>query len=112
MIFATYDPIKENPINSALYHEYFGPKLSSHLCPSRRCHAPNSATSRRNWIPGGAWGDQGEAAGGLGWAGAPSEDSLTVAELEEEGHPVTRTALVAAAAQDLARWVLRPTPPP
>jgi hypothetical protein len=37
-----------------------------------------------------------EVAAGLGRAGALSEDALTVAELEEEGHPVARTAPLAA----------------
>jgi hypothetical protein len=45
------------------------------------------ATARCNWSQGGAWGDQGEAARGLGRAGALSEDALTIAELEEEGTP-------------------------
>jgi hypothetical protein len=58
-----------------------------------------AAAARRNWSLRGAWGDQGEAAGGLG-ARAPSEDALTVAQLEEEGHPIARTASVVAA-QDL-----------
>jgi hypothetical protein len=70
------------------------------------------ATALRNWSPRGAWGDQGEAAGGLEQAGVPSEDAHTIAELEEEGHPIARTAPVAAATQDPPRRVHRPAPPP
>jgi hypothetical protein len=39
------------------------------------------------------------------------EDALTIAELEEEGHPVARTAPVTAAAHDPPRSVRRPAPP-
>jgi hypothetical protein len=48
----------------------------------------------------GVRGDQGEATRGLGRAGAPSEDALTIAELEEEGHPIVHTAPVTAATQE------------
>jgi hypothetical protein len=104
--------LSKTPINSALYRVYFGPKLGHRLCPSRRCRAPISTAAHHNWSLGGAWGNQGEAASGLGWARAPPEDTLTVAELEEEGHPVARTALVAVAAQVPLRWVRRPAPLP
>jgi hypothetical protein len=56
--------------------------------------------ARHNWSLGGAWGDQGEATHSLGRAGAPPKDALTVVELEEEGHPVTRTAPITAAVQE------------
>jgi hypothetical protein len=81
----------------------FAPKLSRCPCPSCRCHAPISVTARRNGSLGGARGDQGEVARGLGQAGAPLEDALIVVELEEEGHPITHTAPVTVAAEDPLR---------
>jgi hypothetical protein len=56
--------------------------------------------ARHNWSLGGAWGDQGEAARGLGQAKTPPKDALTIAELEEEGHHIVRTAPVTAATQE------------
>jgi hypothetical protein len=56
--------------------------------------------ARANSSPRGVRGDQGEAARGLGRAGAPSKDGLTIVELEEEGHPIVRTAPVTTTAQE------------
>jgi hypothetical protein len=67
-------------MNSALYRTYCGPKLSRRLCPSHCCCASISVAPHHNWSLGGASGDQGEATCGLGRAGAPSEDALTIAE--------------------------------
>jgi hypothetical protein len=57
-------------------------------------------TARANPSPRGVRGDQGDAARGLGRAGAPSEDALTVVELVEEGPHIKRTTPVTAATQE------------
>jgi hypothetical protein len=56
--------------------------------------------ARANSSPSGVRGDQGEAARGLGRAGAPLEDTLTVGKIEEEGHPVVHSARVTATTQE------------
>jgi hypothetical protein len=42
------NPIQKTFINSALYHAYFGPKLSCRISTSRRFCAMISATAPRN----------------------------------------------------------------
>jgi hypothetical protein len=82
------------------------PPLARVLLMNRRSHQTLAAVvhhqfiiARANPSPRGVRGDQGEAARGLGRAGAPLEDALTVVELEEKGHPVARTAPITAVAQ-------------
>jgi hypothetical protein len=83
------------------------PPLARVLLMNRRSHQTLAAVvhhqfiiARANPSPRGVRGDQGDAARGLGRAGAPSEDALTVAELEEEGPHIKRATPVTTTTQE------------
>jgi hypothetical protein len=94
----------KTPLNTDLVRTFV--HKSNQPSNPRRPRAQEFITARANSSPRGVRGDQGEAARGLGRAGAPLEDALTVVELEEDGHPVARTAPITAVAQKPPRWVL------